>query len=355
MSNGEGTEPVTEAIPPLGNLFGFEDAVPSRRDIVRHRRVRAQLAHLTRKLETRKPGSRKFERTERRLAGIQDLIAAAQALGIRPDLTVRRTIRTVERLLGIDTNLRQIERGRAPDLSELAVARAARQPGPVTHPQPQPDAQGAPPGLPGSWWDWQLWQRALYGGLFAAGLRTPGDPSGRPINQGSLRTGFPPATVFNPQPAPPPGAATTIGGTVPFHDDLFGSIGSIDVGGLLEQGLDVFQDYYFGSIDDPGPGGRPLNRPPPGTFQTAGVGGLGAGLAGGAAAALLESFLGGNGAADTGLFRATEARILPRARIDAVGPDGRNYTWFRAIPYGWKVRGTKVGGKKRHHHHRRPY
>ena len=136
-------------------------------------------------------------------------------------------------------------------------------------------------------------------------------------------------------------------------DDLFGSVGTPDFYGALEAGINLAGNIWGGPgsgtgaalppvfMQQPPPSGRPLPAVIAGT--------LGAG-----AVELASSFFGSNGD-QAGLFRATAERVIPRARIDAVGPDGRCYTWFRAVPYGWKVRGTKVGGRKRHHHHyRRP-
>ncbi len=348
--------------------FGGGDG-PSPRDIRRSTPAQDLLARLTAKLATRtKPESRKYQRNVRRLAAAQDVVDAAIQLGIDPGRKTGNVIRAIRLALGLEKfgGLRALERGRGPDLSVLARAHAAAAAQPTTpglpqpSPVPQPTTAPAPPGLPPNWWDWQLWQRALYGlgtfaGLFGRERQATSQRQPRPAGLTVPRP--PPPAVFEPQPAPPPGAATTVGEpTVPFHDVLFGSVGSIDFGGLIEQGLDVFQDYYYGSINDPGPGGAPLpgTRSPSGTFQTAGLGPAGGAVLGGLSAAALEAFFGGeNGDPSSALFRATDARIIPRSRIDAVGPDGRNYTWLRAVPYGWKVRGTKVGGRRRHHHHYR--
>ena len=140
-----------------------------------------------------------------------------------------------------------------------------------------------------------------------------------------------------------------------IHDSVFGDSGGIDWGGMLEAGLDVAQDWYYGSVAQPGPGGAPVNRPPPGTYQTAGMGpgalGALAGMAGGAASELIEYWASSGG--DVALFKPTATTIRPVSRIDRVGPDGRCATWLLATPYRWKVRGTLVGGRRHHHHRKR--
>lgn len=348
----------------IGGLLGLGGgSEPSRRDIVRKRPVLQQLAHLQASLARRSPVKtpRKFARTERRLSGIEDLIEAARTLAI-PLLSVRKTIRAVERRLGVDTGLRQIERGLAPDLSVLAAAAAATQPPAppspgIPPPTPRPTA---PPGLPSGWWDWQFWQRALYGAASFAGLlrRQPSAGGG-----GTIRIVLPraqaPAPIFTPQPAAPPGAATSLGGTMPAfsftgsgaNDSIWGNVGSGDIWGALEAGIDLAGQFFGQQAAPLVQGSRPGFLPAvlAGPVARTVLGGA----AGAAGVGLLEGFFGDDSPGAPALFTASESRILPRARIDAVGPDGRCYTWFRAVPYGWKVRGTKVGGRKRHHHHYR--
>lgn len=353
--------------------IGTRDSSPSPRDIRRHTPVDQLLADLTARLATRtKPESPKFQANVARLAAATDISEAATILGIDTGLKTRNVIRALRAILGLGKlGLRAIERGNAPDLSVLATASAAGSAGPTPFPvlPPQPPPPGttpgipqprpiptprAPPGLPSGWWDWQLWQRALYGAVSLAGLFRR-----QPAAGGVQQFRFPqpggalPAPIFNPQPAPPPGAGTTVGGSVPIHDPVFGDSGGFDFGGLIET-LGGVATSIWGPQG--GGGVQPMNivQPQfPGVAAGVSPGVLGA-VAGTAASGLFELFSGGNGAPEAGqFFKVSEQRLLPRARIDQVGPDGRSYTWFRAVPYGWKVRGTKVGGRKRHHHHYR--
>ena len=147
---------------------------------------------------------------------------------------------------------------------------------------------------------------------------------------------------------------------------VFGDVGSgNDWWGLLSQGIDLAAQAFGPQPQMPTgifPPQQQLQQfqapmsPIPG-LPAAGALGLGA-----AALGLLQGGMtgGAEGQFDVSdllgapqLFRATDSRIRPKARIDAVGPDGRCYTWLRAVPYGFKVRGTRVGGKRRHHHHRK--
>lgn len=366
--------------------IGERSGRPSRRDIVRKRPAEEQLAFLRAKLTTRTPGTTAYERTAGRLSGIEDVVSAAITLGIDPARATRRVIQEIAARLGLDLSLKKIERGRAPDLSVLAAAARAATAGPDPNlpttpglpqpsPVPQPTTAPAPPGLPPNWWDWQLWQRALYGGLSLAGLFRQQPTTTRAPT--TVRFPRPSAPIPGPVgPAGAPGLPAPVGGgSVPIHETIFPSVfgdaGSFDFGGLVQSGIDIYQQLWGSNQPPiimnggfPGTPGPPTPFPgPPISVGQSGIpqvtqAGLPAlipgalGLAGGVLAETIQNWL--TSSPDVGMFKPSGGeRIIPRSRIDAVGPDGRCYTWLRAIPYGLKVRGVRVDGRRRHHHHYR--
>jgi len=98
--------------------------------------------------------------------------------------------------------------------------------------------------------------------------------------------------------------------------------------------------------------------------QTAGIGTVVAGAAGGLTAEAIEALIaklsgGGNGngaMAPGGLFRpsTTSMKARPVSKIQVMNPStGRCETWLHAVPKGWKINQSNVSGRRRHHHHPR--